>query len=611
MSPYVAAWYVAVVWPFEIAFRRSRLSALLTVVGVALSLTAFFTISEASANQITLFTCHAPNGQAVGHAGWTITRSSDTNMTASDTCGEGGTGSLHLEMGANGAGYGNGAGINWIFQAPAWATIASYTIKIADSYAYVWTGAGEGQAAIWASDESDPVYDYRNLSSGSREASIIQRTPSDAVTALSVNASCDGEIGRCPAGAAIARLDIPSTMLLLDDATVPNVTNLAGSLVSGGELRGSTEASFLASDEGPGVYSAWLVIDGKEKSRTLLDSNNGWCTNLEQTSNGTRSFSHPDPCAEKASGSVTLDTTAFTDGPHSVQLKVDDASGNTTTVYNATITTDNAPSVVTRPTVSGVASVGATLTGTNGTFSVPSGAGSLSGVTGHWLRCSDLAATQCSPISQATSLAYQSQPADVGYYLVYSNTVSDNDGSTTSDSQPTTLVNGSPGSSSCVGGECLHGGTGGTGGLGGSSASGSGVTVDVLTQGNSTLLGSPAKWSVTLKASPGRVRKGTNLKLAGNVSTSPRPAAGKLVYLQARSVSRIWRGHGHGRHQINVYGRWTTFVALHTSSNGAWHATYKFRLGGRHVYQMRAVAPSEGGFQNPTGSSAAITITER
>jgi hypothetical protein len=609
MSPYAAAWYVALVWPFEIVLRRSRLAAVLIVVGMALSQMALLAISEASANQITLFTCHTPNGQVVGHAGWIITRSSDTNMTASDTCGEGGVGSLHLEMGANGAGYGNGAGINWIFQAPSWATIASYTIKVADSYAYVWTGAGEGQAAIWASDESDPVYDYRNLSSGTREASTIQRTPSDAVTGLSVNASCDGEIGRCPAGAAISRLDIPSATLLLDDSTVPNVTNLAGSLVSGGDLRGSTEASFLASDEGPGVYSAWLIIDGKEKPRALLDSNNGWCTNLEQTSNGTRSFSHPEPCAEKASGSVTLDTTALTDGQHSVQLKVDDASGNTTTVYNATITTNNAPSVTARPGVSGVASVGSTLTGTNGTFSAPSGAGPLSGVTGQWLRCSDQAATQCSSIAQATGLSYQPQPADVGYYLVYSNTVSDNDGATTSDSQPTTLVSGSPGSSSCVGGECLHGGTGGVGGSGGaggsgsSSGSGSGVTVDVLTQGNNTLLGSPAKWSVTLKASPGRVRKGITLKLAGNVSTSPRPAAGKLIYVRARTVRR--RGHH------RVYGKWTTFVDLYTKADGSWHTSYKFRLGGRHIYQMQAVAPSEGGFQNPTGNSPAITIIER
>jgi hypothetical protein len=533
-------------------------------------------------------------------------------MTGSDTCGEGGSGSLHLELGGSAGGYPNFAGINWVFQAPEWATIASYTIKVVDSYTYVWKGAGEGQAAISASDETDPVYDYRNLSSGSWGETTIKRTPPDSVSALGINASCDGEAGPCPGGAAIARMDVSSTTLLLDDSTVPTVSDLAGSLVQGGALRGSTEASFVASDKGPGVYSAWLLIDGIEQSRTLLDSNNGWCTNLEQTSNGTRSFSHPDPCAETVSANLTFDTTALTDGQHSIQMKVDDASGNTTTVYNATVTTDNAPAIVNRPSVSGVASVGSTLTGANGTFSAPTGAGVVRGVTGQWLRCSDQAATQCSAIAQATGLSYQPQAADIGYYLVYSNTASDNDGSTTSDSQPTTLVTGSPGSSSCAGGECLHSGfgTGGVGGSGGSSSSGSGVTVDVLTPANKTLLGSSAKWSVTLKATPKQVHKGTTLKLTGNVNTSPRPTAGKLVYIQARNIIRKWHADGHHGQWVTTFGPWKVFVAVHAESSGAWHTTYKFRLSGRHVYQLQAVAPREGAFQNPTGHSPAITITE-
>jgi hypothetical protein len=589
---------------------------------IAVSLLSFLFVAmsvglpDARADQMTLFTCHAPAGKAVGHAGWTIARSG-SYMTASDTCTEAGSGSLHLELGGNSGGYPNFANIGWIFQAPSWATIASYTINVADSYAYEWTGAGEGQAAISASDESDPVYDYRNLSKGSWGASTVKRTPPDEVTSLSMGASCDGEAGPCPANTPIARFDVSSTTLLLDDSTVPIVSNLTGSMVSEGVLRGSTEASFLASDKGPGVYSTWLVIDGKEQPRVMLDSNNGWCTNLGETSNGTRSFSHPDPCAEMTGGNITLDTTALTDGQHSVQLKVDDASGNTVTAYNKTIVTDNAPAITTRPTVSGVASVGSTLTGVNGSFSASTGAGAVSSVSGQWLRCSDAAATLCSAIAQATSLSYQVQPADAGYYLVYSNTASDNDGSTTSDSQPTTLVAGASGSSSCAGGECLHGGTGGLGGAGGASGSsgnagaGAGVTVDVLTPGNKTLLGSAGKWRVTLKASPARVHKGTTLKLAGVVSTSPRPATGKLIYLQARSVTRAWRGHGHNRRRITVYGRWTTFVALRTAGNGGWHATYKFRLGGRHVYQMQAIAPQEGGFQNPTGNSLVITVTER
>jgi hypothetical protein len=33
-------------------------------------------------------------------------------------------------------------------------------------------------------------------------------------------------------------------------------------------------------------------------------------------------------------------------------------------------------------------------------------------------------------------------------------------------------------------------------------------------------------------------------------------------------------------------------------------------LGGRHTYQFQAVAPAEGQFRNPTGTSSTITVKE-
>lgn len=87
--------------------------------------------------------------------------------------------------------------------------------------------------------------------------------------------------------------------------------------------------------------------------------------------------------------------------------------------------------------------------------------------------------------------------------------------------------------------------------------------------------------------------KGTTVTLTGAVATSPRPPAGKLIYLQART-----------------YGASISFQTLRTQANGAWRSSYRFHLGGDHTYQMQAVAPQEGGFQNPTGTSNIITITE-
>jgi len=310
---------------------------------LALALTLATALSAAApAHQMTLFSCHTPNGQPVGYDGWTISRTGQSRMSATNTCAENNAGTMGLELAASPYGYPNGAVIEWVFSAPSWATIAKYTIQVPDSFTYFSNAGIVGQALIQASDESDPVYDYRNLGGGSSGPVRVERTPSDAVEWIEVNASCDGEGGPCPANTRISRMDVASSALVLNDSTIPVVTGLAGGLLSGSTLSGTAEVSFTASDKGPGIYSAWLVLDGKSEPRVLLDSNNGWCVDLGQTTDGTRAFAHPIPCAESVSASLTLDTDQLAAGQHTLQLIVDDATGNQTIAYDGTITTSGA-----------------------------------------------------------------------------------------------------------------------------------------------------------------------------------------------------------------------------------------------------------------------------
>ncbi len=195
-----------------------------------------------------------------------------------------------------------------------------------------------------------------------------------------------------------------------------------------------------------------------------------------------------------------------------------------------------------------------------------------------------------------------------------------------SDSQPTVAVTvpaggtGSNGGGSGVGDSGSDAnGTGGTstggtstGGTSGAGGTGGGVTVVLpsnLNQGT-VQLGSASSWSVSLRVSPRQVRRHTKIKLSGLVSTTPRPAEGKLIYLQARSVATVFKGSGHRRHRVVVYGKWTSFQIFRAKSNGSFSSTYTFRLGGRHTYEFRAVAPAEGQYRNPTGSSAISTVKE-
>ena len=569
--------------------------------------------AKAEADHMTVYSCHAPNGEAVASEGWTISRTGQSRMAATNTCAANNAGTMGLEVAANPSGYPNGAGIGWVFSAPSWATIAKYTIHVPDSFTYFSDAGIVGQALVQADDETDPVYDYRNLGGGSYGPITVERTPLDAVKSINVSASCDGEGGPCPANTLISRMDVASSALTLNDSTIPGVSGLSGSLTSGSPLRGTVEANFTATDKGPGIYSAWFVIDGKAEPAVLLDPNNGWCVNLGQTNDGTRSFAYPDPCAESVNSSMTFNTTALQDGSHNIKLDVDDASGNSTTAYNATVTTDNAPAILTAPGISGNSTVGSTLTGSNGTFSAPQGAGTVSSVQSAWLRCSDAAGTNCSTITGENSSAYDPTAVDIGYHLVYRNTVSDNDGTTVSDSPPTPEINNpgnGAGNSGTAGGNGA-GGAGGSGASGGAGGSGAGNSLTVVLPGSnqgSVLLGSNVKWRVSLSVSPRRVRRHSKIKLSGVVLTSPRPGSGKLIYLQARSVGSVWRGRG--RRRVTVYGKWVTFEAFRAKSSGSFASSYTFKLGGHHTYQFQAVAPAEGQFRNPTGTSSTITVKE-
>jgi hypothetical protein len=293
---------------------------------------------------MTVFSCHDPAGVAVGHRGWSTVRTADLFMTVADTCADSNQGAMSLDLGTNPGGYGNGAAVMSIFSTESWGSIAEYTIHIAGSYASPSTGQGSGQVFVNASDETDPIYDLRNLGGGSRGSFTVTRTPPTSVSAIAVNASCDGQGGPCPANTAIAHVDMTSAALVLNDYTAPEASDITGSLANTTPIQGTGEITFHATDDGPGIYNAWLIIDGTPQTPVLVNTNNGLCRNLGETTDGTRSFAAPEPCAKATSGSVTLDTTRLTDGPHTVKLMIDDAAGDADTAYVGTITTHNASS---------------------------------------------------------------------------------------------------------------------------------------------------------------------------------------------------------------------------------------------------------------------------
>ena len=98
-----------------------------------------------------------------------------------------------------------------------------------------------------------------------------------------------------------------------------------------------------------------------------------------------------------------------------------------------------APLAMTKPTVTGTAQVGQTLTGAAGTWRSASGSGQLS-TSGRWSRCTDAVAPTTCTASSTTGATYAPSMADRGHYLRFAETATNDAGSTMASSTPTVAV---------------------------------------------------------------------------------------------------------------------------------------------------------------------------
>jgi hypothetical protein len=396
-------------------------------------------------------------------------------------------------------------------------------------------------------------------------------------------------------------LAIYGSQITLVDSAVPRGSVIGGGLSGAGPVSGVQSLAYEAQDSGSGVRLVELLVDGHAVAK---NDYLGECP-----------YANYAACPPGVSGTISWDTSSIADASHELAMRVISAGGNSTIVDDHEITTDNGPAVSSAPTVSGTPAVGQTLTATSAVVSSTPQAGNVKQVT-QWLRC-DSAGNNCSAIAGATGASYNLTSADEGHTLRYKETISNDDGSTSTESSPVGPIAPSAGEKEKAGANGANGtnGSPGTGGSGG-SGTGSGSTVNVNLAGplgasqGAVLLGSAASWVVSLKVSPLKVRRHSKIKLSGLVSTSPRPSSGKLIYLQARSVGSAIRGKGSKRHRVTVYGKWVTFQAFRAKSNGSYSSSYIFKLGGKHTYEFRAIAPAEGQYRNPTGTSTAITVKE-
>ena len=135
-------------------------------------------------------------------------------------------------------------------------------------------------------------------------------------------------------------------LLLQNDAT-PTGSGFSGSLLAAGPVHGTAQLAFTAADPaGPGVYRVAVKIDGQTVYQATPNTNAGECAPVgTDPTTGAWIFDYQQPCPESVDVDVPIDTTVLSDGEHDVQVVVQDAAQNSSTVLDQTINTANLTTV--------------------------------------------------------------------------------------------------------------------------------------------------------------------------------------------------------------------------------------------------------------------------
>jgi len=137
--------------------------------------------------------------------------------------------------------------------------------------------------------------------------------------------------GGCTSGANIHHVwaSVYDATVTLSDSTPPTVGPFSGSLADGGVQSGTQSLSFPVSDS-TGIKELAVALDG----RILPESPGAQSCD----------YTDPTPCPSLATQTYTVNTTALTDGQHTIEVKAIDAAGLASTASQVfTVSNPQAP----------------------------------------------------------------------------------------------------------------------------------------------------------------------------------------------------------------------------------------------------------------------------
>jgi hypothetical protein len=278
--------------------------------------------SAATANTYTVFSCKGPTGAPNGAAGWAAVPATAEGRSLNSCLASGPLTALLDAATPSGS-----ASAGWSFSAPADTRIVRLAARRRTAGVAPPTSQSKDVSYVLETDSGNlEVCDVSGLSSCVSDLSQpIDKQGIDAalvrfrVLCTNAGLTCSRPL----------RADFDAVQIGLEDALPPTVSGI--NVLDTGDTSGTLAVGFSAADRGGGVYRAVVSVDGQPLATQPLGG--AGCTDANPADADPYQFLTPLPCPASAGPTVVrVDAKSLALGVHGIQIAVEDAAGNSTTV---------------------------------------------------------------------------------------------------------------------------------------------------------------------------------------------------------------------------------------------------------------------------------------
>jgi hypothetical protein len=278
----------------------------------------------AGADTYLVTSCHDPSGAPNAAAGWVAVATSGGVTGNGCTTANGGLTAALPDANPSG-----NATANWRFNAPAGTRIVRVSARRV-TFGLAGPTVEQNDIAYVMATNSQTLETCAPAATGSSciadLTAPIDKQGLDG-TFVEMRVLCTNAGRTCTRPLAVAATHL---WVGLMDPAAPVVANPR--VVDDGDQSGTLRVGYDAADVGGGLYRTIVKVDGKIAQAVPLGT--APCADVNPGDDDPYQFNVPVPCAATITGAqAAVDVRSLPPGPHGVELAVEDAAGNATSVF--------------------------------------------------------------------------------------------------------------------------------------------------------------------------------------------------------------------------------------------------------------------------------------